>query len=107
MSCSAHFKRCEMAFRRVCVGPSLEHSAERVQKVRRCVPAGETCGLQMQWSSGTFTLKQAHGRTQAWRREEGRFKKDYNDKIFNGLVVSFIRNKAFVHAVVHCFRCTT
>ena len=25
--------------------------------------------------------------SQAWRREEGRFRRDYNDKIFNGLVV--------------------
>lgn len=25
---------------------------------------------------------------QAWRREESRFTRDYNDKIFNGLVVS-------------------
>ncbi len=24
---------------------------------------------------------------QAWRREEGRFRRDYNDKLFNGLVV--------------------
>lgn len=45
----------------------------------------------MQWSSGPFARKQAHGRTQAWRREEGRFKRDYNDKIFNGLVVSYMR----------------
>lgn len=52
---SARFKRCELAFQRVCVGPSLDHSAERMQK--------------------------------AWRREEGRFKRDYNDKIFNGLVI--------------------
>lgn len=25
--------------------------------------------------------------TQAWRREEARFRRDYNDKLFNGLVV--------------------
>lgn len=24
---------------------------------------------------------------QAWRREEARFRRDYNDKLFNGLVV--------------------
>jgi hypothetical protein len=26
-------------------------------------------------------------RKQAWRREEARFRRDYNDKLFNGLVV--------------------
>mmetsp|Transcript_7092 Transcript_7092/g.20767 ORF Transcript_7092/g.20767 Transcript_7092/m.20767 type:complete len:616 (-) Transcript_7092:489-2336(-) len=51
----AKFKRCETAFEKACVGPSLISSAERLQK--------------------------------AWRREESRFTRDYNDKIFNGLVI--------------------
>ena len=32
-------------------------------------------------------MKQEFQFSQAWRREEARFRRDYNDKLFNGLVV--------------------
>ncbi len=34
----------------------------------------------------TCSSPELHG-LQAWRREEGRFRRDYNDKLLNGLVV--------------------
>lgn len=106
-ACRAHFQRCEAAFKRKCVGPSRQTQAERLAKVMPCrkphvqgqghfeyntivlcavatMFESEGCQTKRCVMSPERTKLQS---SQAWRREEARFRRDYNDKLFNGLVV--------------------
>ena len=71
-------------WRAPCAGSSRHSARHRVLCIDANMFVSEDCCTKRcaQLPYGTNCLF-----AQAWRREEARFRRDYNDKLFNGLVV--------------------